>query len=181
MKSIIKVVLGIFLLFSYMQVFADNSDFRFGILAHNKGFIASKTEDGFDLNLAYHSLISSNTFGLDGFKSSWHLGGTVNSAGDTSFVYAGVLWGRDLGQSNWFVEFGGGLAIHNGNLHDFTDDRRLIGSRVLFRYEVGIGYRFNSRFSFQFVNDHISNGGIFDDKHNQGMDTYGGRLIYSFQ
>jgi len=152
------------------------------VLAHNKGPIASETEQGPDINLAFHLPLSSNTFGFNGFNSSWHLGGAINTAGDTSYAYTGLLVGHYFGRSNWFYELGGGLAVHDGNLHDSynIDDRREMGSRLLFRYEIGLGYRFNPNYALQIVHDHISNAEIFDDDNNQGLDTYGVRFIYYF-
>ncbi|MFH2060043.1 MAG: acyloxyacyl hydrolase [Pseudomonadota bacterium] len=129
-------------------------------------------------NLAFHSLISSNTLGFDGFNSSWHLGAVLNTTGDTSYLYTGFLFGHHFNRSNWFYELGGGFAIHDGNQHDGLDERRRMGSRLLFRYEIGLGYRFNTNYALQIVHDHISNAGIIDDDDNQGLDTYGVRLIY---
>lgn len=175
-----KLLAAVIIILISTTACAGDTDFRIGILAHNKGPIASQSEDGFDVNLAYHSLLSKNTFGWDGFKSSWHLGAVFNSEGNTSYVYSGLLGRHDFGESNWFLEFGGGLAVHNGNIDDYSDDRRRMGSTLLFRAELGLGYQINPNYSLQFVADHISNGEIFAKDHNQGLDTYGIRLIYSF-
>ena len=53
-----KLLAAVIIILISTTACAGDTDFRIGILAHNKGPIASQSEDGFDVNLAYHSLLS---------------------------------------------------------------------------------------------------------------------------
>ena len=104
-------------------------------------------------------------------------GGTINSGGDTSKVYAGVVWEieSDLGP---FFNVGLGAAVHDGELTTTQRDKKQLGSRVLFRIPIEIGYQFldHHRVSTYFA--HVSNAGLADK--NNGLDVLGLRYGYRF-
>ncbi|MBB3047162.1 hypothetical protein FHR99_001398 [Litorivivens lipolytica] len=152
----------------------------FGVLAHNKGPIASETEDGPDINLAYHLLLTDWQWGDTPWGLYGHGGAVINLSNGTSYVYAGLNTLAQIGQSDWFYTIGAGIAVHDGDLEKESPDRRELGNRTLFRLETSLGYQFNPDLSLSFVFDHISHGSILHDDNNRGLDTYGLRLGWLF-
>ena len=151
---------------------AGEHEWRFGVLAHNKGPIASETEDGPDVTLAYyHHLKQYNWGGLFA-----HGGAVINTADGTSYLYSGLNPKWNFGESPVYFELGFGLAVHDGDLEKKSAERREMGSRVLFHTEFNLGYQINPLYSVGLYLDHISNGGILNDDNNRGLDTYGIRL-----
>lgn len=174
-----RLILPFALLLSSSLALADNyhkHEWRAGVLAHNKGPIASETEDGPDINLAYHHLLKAYSWA--GIYA--HGGAVINLADGTSYVYTGLNTQHFFGESRVFFEIGGGLAVHDGDLEKKSPDRREMGSRVLFHLESSLGYNFNNGMSLSFFFDHISNGSILNNDDNRGLDTYGLRLGYSY-
>ena len=153
-----------------------NHEWRFGILAHNKGPIASETEDGPDINIAYHHLLKN----YDWTGLYLHGGAVINTADGTSYAYSGLNTQFLFGSSPFYYELGGGLAIHDGDLEKKSENRRELGSRVLFHLEMSLGYNLANGMSLGFYFDHISNGSILNNDDNRGLDTYGIRLGYSY-
>ena len=101
----------------------------------------------------------------------------ANTAGRTSYVYAGALWTYNF-TPRWFVEgFFGGL-IHNGHLDDISDNMNGLGCRWAFHSGGSIGYRLNDRWSVMGTFDHLSNGELCS--LNKGINDYGLRAAYSF-
>lgn len=174
-----RLLFAFALLFASTASFADNyhkHEWRAGVLAHNKGPIASETEDGPDINIAYHHFLT---------EYSWagiyaHGGAVINLADGTSYIYTGLNSQTFFGDSPFFFEIGGGFAVHDGDLEKESPERREMGSRVLFHFETSLGYNFSNGMSLSFYFDHISNGSILNDDDNRGLDTYGLRLGYSY-
>ncbi len=109
------------------------------------------------------------------------LGASINTAGDTSFLYTGLTWGGFVWKG-LFIEGFFGLATHDGQLNSHDPephDRRQLGSRVLFREAIEIGYRFLDNHSVSIMLDHVSNAGLLADR-NQGNDDVGLRYGYKF-
>ena len=105
--------------------------------------------------------------------------GSVNSAGNTHFVAAGISakFGDRI-----YIRPGLGIAIHSGSAANFDNpfnDRVEFGSRVLFEPEVGIGARINERMTIEASLVHLSQGQIFG-RQNPGIDNIGVRLNYRF-
>lgn len=155
--------------FSYA---AANNELRLGALAHNKGPIASETEDGPDLTLAYYHRLKQYGWGT----LFAHGGAVINLADGTSYIYTGLNPQWSLGGSPLYVEVGAGFALHNGDLEKKTDNKREMGSRLLFHIEFNLGYQINEHYSLGLFFDHISNGSILNNNNNRGLDTYGLRL-----
>lgn len=155
------------------------SELRFGVLAHNKGPIAEHTEHGAQINL--EARFRSPDFMKIILEPRPTLGISANTAGDTSFLYTGLTWGGFVWKG-FFVEGFFGLAVHDGELNSKDPephDRRQMGSRVVFREAIEIGYRFLENHSVSFMLDHYSNAGIIADR-NQGNDDLGLRYGYKF-
>ncbi len=154
------------------------SELRFGILAHNKGPIASATENGAQVNMEAR-FRSPDIFKII-LEPRPTVGASINTAGDTSFFYAGLTWGGFVWKG-FFVEGFFGMAVHDGWLESNDPDppRRLMGSRVVFREALEVGYRFLENHSVSFMIDHYSNAGWLADR-NQGNDDFGLRYGYKF-
>ena len=154
------------------------SELRFGLLAHNRGPIASRTEDGAQINM--EARFASPGFLSLLFEPRPTIGASINTAGDTSFLYGGLTWGGFVWRG-LFVEGFFGMAVHDGWLdsHDPDPPRRLMGSRVVFREALEFGYRFLDVHSISFMVDHYSNAGWIAER-NQGNDDFGLRYGYKF-
>ena len=150
---------------------------RGGVLAHDFGAFSSNTEDGAAINLELQ-------FSEPGWEA-WEyilsprpiIGGTINTAGDTSRGYAGLYW--DLYPVDWlFVGGAVGATVHDGELDESDPDRRALGSRVLFHLALEIGIRFADHHGLSLYADHASNANLADD--NEGIETAGVRYTYFF-
>ena len=154
------------------------SEVKFGILAHDVHiFSSSRKEDGADINgEILFNMPANQFFSLIG-SPRFHLGGSVNSQGDTDLGYFGLTWdfSSDVGV---FVEGSFGGAIHDGKLDSYRFDRKSLGSRVLFRISGSVGYQFNEHHSVAVMLDHISNAGLANP--NEGMDNVGIRYGFRF-
>jgi lipid A 3-O-deacylase len=181
---------------------AQAGELLLGVYAHDAAFLgdafgvgSAGRESGADLHLGYRteriealSLI---------FKPQAHAFISVNSEGTSNFVAAGLSWPIDLSH-NFYLRPGLGLAYTDGEhglppvnapgLSPAEVQRRLhlyntridFGSALLFEPEIGIGYRFSERLSGELSWVHISNGEIFHQGKNQGMDDAGVRFAYKF-
>jgi lipid A 3-O-deacylase len=155
---------------------------KFGVLAHDIGFLGHHIESGTDFN-------GELLFTSPGFLS-WigaprpHIGGSVNSSGNTSYGYIGLTWEYDfwrswLGSGDAFFVAGSlGGGVHDGYLNSGPSERKLLGSRALFRESAEFGYRITPAISISIMLDHLSNAGIAD--HNNGLTNIGVRTGYRF-
>lgn len=151
------------------------SEIRGGILAHDTGPFSSHEESGIDANVEV--LFMSPRF-LDAIWSPRpHLGGTVNSDGNTSQLYFGLTW-EWLFHDPWFLYFSFGGSVHNGKKKTFDANRKELGCTVLFRESLEVGYHFNAHHSLSLFLDHISNGRLCDK--NEGLENFGVRYGYRF-
>ena len=76
------------------------------------------------------------------------------------------------------MDVGLGAAVHDGKLDTRDDDKKSLGSRVLFRIPIEIGYALNNRHRISILFDHVSNGYLANP--NEGLDTFGLRYGYKF-
>ena len=102
----------------------------------------------------------------------------ANTAGETSYATAGLLWRFGLGRGFYFGP-GIGAAIHNGSTEDFqaTPDDLYLGSRVLFAPEVNLGWRGQGRWGVEASWIHLSHGQTRGGQ-NPGLDDIGVRVTY---
>jgi hypothetical protein len=108
-----------------------------------------------------------------------HVGGSVNTRGDTSFAYAGFTWSYDITRQ-LFVEATFGGAVHNGNTQKVVTvpDEAALGCSPLFRESASLGWRFAQNWSVMGTVEHLSNAGLCSQ--NRGLTNVGVRLGYSF-
>lgn len=110
-------------------------------------------------------------------RPSAHLFGSVNTAGDTSFIAAGLSWKVDLGPV--YLRPGIGLALHDApsrRVDPVTRLRTDLGSRVLFEPEIALGTQLSERVSVELSWVHISNAQLFNSRQNPGIDMIGVRM-----
>jgi hypothetical protein len=125
-----------------------------------------------------------------------HLFVSVNTNRTSDFVAAGLSWPIRLG-GRFYLRPGIGLAYTDGkaglppvNAPGLSPDevqRRLhlyrtridFGSRVLFEPEIGLGVHLTDRLSAELSYVHISNGQVFHQGKNQGLDDAGVRVVYA--
>jgi lipid A 3-O-deacylase len=172
-----------------------------GVYGHDVSFIGdvigsgtADRERGADIELGIRS---------DRIRS-WHVIGSpqahlfvsVNTNRTSDFVAAGLSWPIRLG-GRFYLRPGIGLAYTDGkaglppvNAPGLSPDevqRRLhlyrtridFGSRVLFEPEIGLGVHLTDRLSAELSYVHISNGQVFHQGKNQGLDDAGVRVVYA--
>ncbi len=150
--------------------------FSFGLLSHDVGnlFGSVKREDGMDYNLEFQS---SPVGYLRSSPMLLNAGATINSAGNTSFIYGGFLW--DVALTNRFhVVTGLGLAYNDGETTLVSRDRKALGSHMLFRIPIELSYSIDRKRRVSLAYDHLSNAYI--KKDNEGLDTFGIRFRYLY-
>lgn len=147
-----------------------------GVLHHDTDNLWSgfRRESGVDANVEVLFPSLGKAFG-GGLHPA--VGVSVNSDGDTSKGYAGVRWRYEF-ESRFFAGIGLGAAVHDGERHLVSNDRKALGSRVLFHIPVEAGFRFDEHYSVSIYFDHVSNANLADE--NEGMDTLGIRAGYRF-
>ena len=141
-----------------------------GVLHHDAGVFGNGKESGVDFNFELRLDKLTGAFWGSLLNPQPHIGVSVNSEGDTSQAYFGLSWLFDFGAGF----FGGGSlggAVHDGETDTSTPYRKSLGSEVLFRESIEVGFRFASRHSLSLMLDHISNAGLADE--NEGLDNVG--------
>jgi lipid A 3-O-deacylase len=150
-------------------------EIRTGILAHDVPIWSlSREEGGVDFNAEF--IFAYPDYSLISGILRTNLGFSLNSRGDTSKIYSGLLW-EYIWNSVIFMDLGLGLAVHDGKL-DNNDDRKELGSRILFRIPIEIGFLFAGHHGISIMFDHVSNAYLADP--NEGLDTLGLRYSYRF-
>lgn len=175
-----------------------------GVYKHDVTFVgkavglgAAGREDGVDVHLGYRTDRIESLRWLG--KPQVHAMVSINSEDTSNFVAAGFNWRIELGQpGGFYLRPGMGLAYTDGkaglppaNAPGLTDEERArrtelyytridFGSHVLFEPELALGYDLNDSWSAELSYTHLSNGQIFHQGKNQGLDDVGVRLVYKF-
>ncbi len=170
--------LGLAALLAAAPASADGAlyEVKAGVLAHDVDGLWSGTsrESGIDGNL---EVTFAPSLPLLGGAVRPALGVSVNSAGDTSKVYGDARWEIDLGETLWFAT-GIGAAVHNGERERVRNDKKALGSQLLFHFPIELGLRLDAHNSVSLFFDHVSNAWLASP--NEGMDTLGVRYGYRF-
>jgi hypothetical protein len=106
-----------------------------------------------------------------------NLGVSINGSGNTSKAYAGLLWELEA-PCGVFLDLSLGAAIHDGRRESRDEDRKELGTRILARAAVELGYAITAHHRLMVSFDHISNAGTHSP--NDGLDTLGIRYGYRF-
>ena len=158
---------------------------KIGALAHDVGFLGHHVESGADANLEV-LFTSPDILSVIGSPRP-HIGGDINTDGNTSDGYFGLTWGITLIQ-NLFASGDGVFA--NGSLGGAVHDaspltgavqppgHKLLGSRVLFRESAELGYQVTPQLSISALLDHISNANLAP--RNAGITNAGARFGFKF-
>jgi lipid A 3-O-deacylase len=154
------------------------SEVKVGLLAHDVHiFSSNRKEEGVDINGEILFNLPSYAFLSWIGSPRFHVGGSINSEGETDQGYLGLTWDYHS-EVGVFVEGSFGGAVHDGKLNSYYDDRKSLGSRVLFRLSGSLGYQFDRHHSLAVIVDHISNAGLAS--RNEGMDNVGVRYGFRF-
>jgi lipid A 3-O-deacylase len=181
---------------------AQAAELLLGAFAHDSTFLgetfgvgAAGREEGVDLHLGVRSAPIETLDWLG--RPQAHAFVSINSEDTSNFVAAGLSWPVALGD-RFYLRPGLGLAYTDGEadlppvnapgLAPAERERRLklyrsridFGSQILFQPEISLGYRLGERWAVELSWVHISNGQVFENGKNQGLDDAGVRLIYSF-
>lgn len=151
---------------------------RLGAFAHNIGM----REDG-EVDVSVHVVTSRlgatsaapTDFADFLLKPRLHAGVMANTAGDTSYAYAGLTWRADL-FAGFFSEFEFGGAYNN---YAEAPDRIDMGCHVTFRESAGLGYRFGEHIDLIASIEHASHAHLCGET-NPGITNVGMRLGYRF-
>ena len=153
-----------------------------GVLAHDVGFLGHHLEKGPDVNLEM-LFTPPDILAIIGSPRP-HIGADINTAGKTSDGYFGLTWGIMLIQSLFgagdgvFVNGSLGGAVHDGYINSGPLNRKLLGSRILFRESAGLGYQLTPGINVSALLDHISNANL--GRHNMGITSAGARFGFRF-
>ena len=176
-----------------------------GVFAHDVTFVgeavglgAAGKEGGANVHLGWRSdRLDSWPDWMRGPRAHIFISG--NTEGDTSYIAAGLTWHIPLSDDGrWYVQPGMGLAVHDGYdlFPDFSEpgispeefDRRValrserieFGSQIVFEPEISLGYRITDNVAVELSYVHLSNGQIFHQGKNEGLDEVGVRFLYRF-
>jgi lipid A 3-O-deacylase len=175
MRRIRKIALAAVLLPASAAAEGIVSEIRLGMLHHDAGIMTVDKERGTDGNV---EVLFASPSALDVIGAPRpHIGASVNSVGDTDQAYGGLTWAYDF-TGTLFCEGSLGGAVHDGKLNKKDPGRKALGSRVLFRESVSLGWRFDAHHSLSLMIDHVSNANLAS--HNAGLDGVGLRYGYRF-
>jgi lipid A 3-O-deacylase len=157
-------------------------ELKIGGLVHDITLGGRHVEGGEDINV--EALFTSPTLLSVLGSPRPHLGADINDEGNTSDVYTGLTWGATLlrgiltPMDGIFVNGSLGGALQDGYEDSAPPGRKRLGSPVLFRESVELGYQINPLISVSAFVDHISNADLAP--RNAGITSAGGRLGFKF-
>jgi lipid A 3-O-deacylase len=155
---------------------------KLGVMAHDITLGGSHVEGGADVN-GEVLFVSPKFLDFIGAPRP-HIGGWVNTSGNTNAAYFGLTWGLPIvksifGTADALTIYGSlGGAVHDGYEDSAPPGRKRLGSPVLFRESVELGYQITSVYSISIMLDHISNANLAS--HNAGITNIGGRVGVKF-
>lgn len=156
-------------------------EMRFGVAAHDVDGLWSgeSKEKGPDVcaEVVFSRSLFNSLFNALSATAYPNVGISINTRGDTSKVFGGFrLEWQPL--SFLMLSTGLGLTLHDGKCDTELADRKSLGSPVLFRVPIEVGWVLNSQYRVVLAFDHISNAYLFSP--NEGMDTLGLMVGYRF-
>ena len=162
-----------------------------GVLDHDTRLLEGR-EKGIDINpeVIFWSPVTDDMIANAPAWLHWALqprptiGGDINTAGTTDQAYVGATWSWYLKQNIFnpgdgiVLDYFFGPGFNDGQIANGNSQRKALGSHVLFREGVDLGYEINPLWVVSVHLDHISNGGLA--KENQSINDLGIRLGYRF-
>jgi hypothetical protein len=166
-------------------------ELKFGVLAHDVSFLGGK-EHGVDFNpeIVMPSPVPDAWAASLPAYLRWMVqprptfGAAINSSRYTNQFYFGTTWTWMLA-NNIFqpgdgfsagIFFGG--AANDGEIVSTKSDRKSLGSHILFRESLELGYWITPRIQISGYVDHVSNAGFA--RYNQNINDVGARLGFRF-
>jgi lipid A 3-O-deacylase len=155
---------------------------KVGVMAHDITLGGRHLENGADVN-GEILFVSPSFLDIIGAPRP-HLGGWVNTDGNTDAAYFGLTWGwailkHVVGAGDALSIYGSlGGAVHDGYEDSAPPGRKKLGSPVLFRESVELGYQITPVYSISAMVDHISNANL--GNHNAGITNAGARVGIKF-
>jgi len=164
---------------------------KLGILAHDVHFLGGK-ERGVDVNpeIIFASPVADAwTASLPPYLA-WMvqprptIGGEINTSGFTDQAYVGATWTWQLAgnvvrpDDGIALSYFFGPAFNDGDIIGKAPDRKSLGSHVLFREALELGYRITPIYQISAFVDHVSNGGLA--KQNESINDFGVRFGVRF-
>lgn len=147
----------------------------FGISAHDIGAFGRHKESGENINVELRFTPLDWSIWRVIYEPQPHIGLHINSDNNTNQLYIGAGWVFDL-TSEVYLTGTLGISLHDGKTSTTSLDRKELGSNLLFRESLEIGYKLSEIHAFSIYLDHISNAGIAEN--NEGLDTSGLRYSY---
>lgn len=158
-------------------------ELKLGVEAHDITLGGRHRESGADIN--EELLFTSPSFLKVIGAPRPHIGGEVNTDGNTDQIYAGLTWGlplfqQILGKSDALTLYGSlGGAYQDGYQNELAPvNRKDLGAAILFRESVELGYQICPVAAFSVLVDHISNANLAP--HNAGITNAGARVGFKF-
>jgi lipid A 3-O-deacylase len=151
---------------------------KLGVQAHDVGIGGHHKENGYDIN--GELLFVSPDFLKWAYAPRPHIGVSGNTDGNTDQVYAGLTWtvygkqGIFSSDNNFFVNLGLGGSLNDGAIFKTDGSRKDLGSHVLFREGLDVGYWIMEKTNVSLYLDHISDAGL--TTHNDGLTNLGVRV-----
>lgn len=149
---------------------------RAGLAAHDVDGLWSGESRERGPDLCTELIFNRSLFRLFSAAAYPNVGVSLNTRGDTSRVYGGFLIQWELLPA-FFFSTGLGLAMHNGERNTDDQDRKSLGSHILFRVPIEISYAVSRNHRIILAFDHVSNAYLASP--NEGMDTLG--LLYGYR
>lgn len=166
-------------------------EIKFGAAAHDVHFLGGK-EHGVDFNpevIMPSPVADAWAASLPAYLR-WLVqprptfGAEINSSRYTDQFYFGAKWSWMLANNilqpgdgfSAGIFFGG--AANDGEIVTSKPDRKSLGSHILFREELELGYWINPVIQISAFVDHVSNAGFA--KQNQSINDVGARLGFRF-
>ncbi len=147
---------------------------RGGVLAHDLHIVAANHyEPGVSLN---GEVAFAPSLALWGGAIRPVMGGTVTTDGGTSWGYLDARW--EYSGSLFFFGIGLGASVNNAPLTVNTDNRKALGSNVLFHIPLEVGLQITPDNRVSAYYEHSSNA--FLASPNPGMDNLGVRVAHRF-
>jgi len=160
---------------------------RIGVYEHDASVLGHQKETGADIGAEF-LFVSPRFLTIIGSPRPI-IGGLANTSGQTDQIYTGLTWTWDFVHNvlhegdAFYVEgtLGGGWNDGKINVDGASSEgekRKSLGSNVLFREDLDIGYRITPRYSIAVSYNHISNADL--GERNEGINDIGVRFGIKF-
>jgi lipid A 3-O-deacylase len=162
------------------------SEIRLGGYEHDASILGHQKETGDDIG-AELLFTSPGLLEIIGAPRPI-LGVLINDAGQTSQVYSGLTWTWNflhdvvIDGDGFYLEGTEGPGLNNGHINVTnpfeSQHEKSLGSNILFREDIDLGYHITPRWSVAISYNHISNADL--GVRNEGLNDIGARIGFKF-